>query len=289
MWMLAASFLFAFMAAAVKYASADIGTFTLVFYRGVFGVLILGLWIAATGRSLRTPYVLSHLKRSGAGTLGLALWLYCLAFLPLSTGTTLNYTSPLYMSLIIVAAALFRRQAVQWELIVACVVGFIGVVQVLRPEFRAGDFWPAIIGLSSGFFSAIAYLQIKELSKLNEPDWRVVFYFSLFNLVFGAVGHLLFEAPDVYTVKSVAGIVAMGVSATFAQLAMTRSFSSGNLLLSAVLSFSSIIFASVFGVLIFSDTVSLQTYLGIALIVGAGITATVATKRQSMTQRPDTE
>lgn len=283
--MLAASFLFALMAAAVKFVSADIGTFTLVFYRGLFGIATLGVWCWATGKTIRTPYLAGHFKRSAAGTTALAMWLYCLAYLPLSTGTTLNYTSPLFMAALLVIGAVIYKRPVEWKLVLACVVGFAGVVEVLQPEFRAGDLYPALIGLGSGFLSAIAYLQIKQLAKMHEPDWRVVFYFSVFNLVFGLVGHWLFEKPDVYTTSSIIGIIVIGTSATLAQLCMTRSFSAGNLLLSSILSFSGIVFASVFGVLIFDDATTLETYIGIAIIVAAGATASVVTKRQGTAQK----
>lgn len=278
-WMLAASLLFAVMASAVKFASGDIGTFTLVFYRGVFGIVILGGWCLATGRSLRTKHLASHIKRSASGTIALAMWMYCLAFLPLSTGTTLNYTAPLWMAAIVVAGALIKRSPAPWKLVGACLLGFAGVVLVLQPEFRAGDQMPAAIGLGSGLMSAIAYFQIKSLSTLKEPDWRVVFYFSLFNLVFGLAGHLAFEPADRYTAQAVAAILVMGLTATIAQLTMTRSYSAGNLLLSSILSFSGIVFATLIGIFFFGDSTQIETYLGIAIIVAAGVTASVATKR----------
>ncbi len=279
LWMLLASFLFALMAAGVKLASPDIGTFSMVFYRGLFGVVILGGWSLYLGRSLRTPCIMSHMKRSAAGTISLAMWLWSLVWLPLSTGTTLNYTSPLFMAAILTATALLKGRPVEYKLIAACLLGFAGVVEVLQPEVSAEDFLPGLVGLGSGLLSAIAYIQIKELAQMHEPEWRVVFYFSLFNLVFGLIGHWLFEAPDVYTVKSVSYVFLVGLSATLAQIAMTRSYGSGNLLLSSILSFSGIVFACLFSVLIFGDSTEVTTYAGIAVIIAAGIWASMITKR----------
>ena len=241
LWMLVASFLFAVLAAAVKLGAPEVGTFSMIFWRGLFGCVMLYVWARATGRSIATKYVASHVKRSGSGTIALAMWLYSITFLPLSTGMTLNYTSPIFVAAIVVLASLFRREPIEWKLVGAVLLGFAGVVEVLQPEIDARDMWPALIGLGSGLLSAVAYIQIKELSKVNEPEWRIVFYFSLCNLIFGLVGHLLFEPADVYTVRSVGCILAVGLSATFAQVAMTRSFGAGNLLVSSVLSFSGII------------------------------------------------
>ena len=279
LWMLLASFLFSVMAAGVKLASPDIGTFSMVFYRGLFGMVILGGWSLYCGRSLKTPCLMSHIKRSAAGTTALAMWLYSLVWLPLSTGTTLNYTSPLFMAAILTTTALLKGRPVEYKLVAACLLGFAGVVEVLQPEINAEDFWPGLCGLGSGLLSAIAYIQIKELSQMHEPEWRVVFYFSLFNLVFGLVGHWLFEAPDVYTAESVSYIFLVGLSATLAQIAMTKSYGSGNLLLSSILSFSGIVFACIFSVLIFNDTTEATTYAGIAIIIAAGVWASIITKR----------
>ena len=279
LWMLLASFLFAVMASTVKLASPDLGTFTMVAWRGLFGVVLLGGWSLARGRSMRTDYFASHMARSGAGTLALAMWMYALVYLPLSTGTTLNYTSPLWMALLLSIAALIKGERIEYKLIAVCLVGFAGVVQVLQPEFHASDVLPAALGLASGLLSAVAYIQIKQLSNLKEPEWRVVFYFSLFNLVFGVTGHLLFEEPDVYTVRSALCAVGCGLSATIAQIAMTRSYGSGNLLVSSILSFSGIVFASLIGITVLDDPVQLTTYLGITLIIAAGVAASVLTKK----------
>lgn len=279
LWMLVASFLFAVLAAAVKLGAPEVGTFSMIFWRGLFGCVMLYVWARATGRSIATKYVASHVKRSGSGTIALAMWLYSITFLPLSTGMTLNYTSPIFVAAIVVLASLFRRERVEWKLVGAVLLGFAGVVEVLQPEVDARDMWPALIGLGSGLLSAVAYIQIKELSKVNEPEWRIVFYFSLCNLIFGLVGHLLFEPADVYTVRSVGCILAVGLSATFAQVAMTRSFGAGNLLVSSVLSFSGIIFASIIGSLVWGDAVTLQSAVGIAIIIVAGVFASLLTKR----------
>ncbi len=279
LWMLAASFLFAVLAAAVKLGSPEIGTFSMIFYRGLFGVVLLYAWAKARGKSLATPCLWSHVKRSGAGTIALAMWLYSVTFLPLSTGMTLNYTSPIFMAAILIAAGVLHRRPIEWKLVGAVLLGFAGVVEVLRPEVNARDMWPALIGLGSGLLSAVAYIQIKELSELHEPEWRVVFYFSVCNLIFGLVGHLLFEPADTYTVKSTACVFAVGLSACLAQVAMTRSFGAGNLLVSSVLSFSGIIFACLIGAVVWGDAITIQSAVGIAIIIVAGVCASLLTKR----------
>ena len=63
-WMLGASFFFALMAAFVKMGASHFSFFELVGYRSLFGVILIGGWIFATQRTIRTPYIFGHFKRS---------------------------------------------------------------------------------------------------------------------------------------------------------------------------------------------------------------------------------
>ena len=98
LWMLLASLFFALMAACTKWGAADYGTFTLVFYRSAIGCIAIAAWIIATRREIRTHYLWGHFKRCFIGIGNLALWFWTLGKLPLETGMTLNYTSPLFSS-----------------------------------------------------------------------------------------------------------------------------------------------------------------------------------------------
>ena len=193
LWMLAAAFLFSLMAACTKWCSDYFSTFELVFYRSLFGMVSLGLWVLWQKKDLRTHLWFSHIKRSCFGTLGLTIWFYTLAVLPLGTSMTLNYTSPLYMALFASVAAIRMGRSLNFGLLAAIVAGFIGVILALKPELHSGQEFAALIGLSAGFFSALAYSQVKELSRVGEPEWRIVFYFTLFGTVTGLIGHIATE------------------------------------------------------------------------------------------------
>ncbi len=278
--MLVASLLFAVQAAFVKVAGTQVGALEFVGYRGLFGILLIGIWAYATGRPIRTNYLFSHFNRGFLGTTGMWMWLYTVAFLPLGTSMTLNNTSPLFMSLIVLGLCFVKSEKIEWGLILATFIGFAGVVMILQPEFREGDLMPALIALGSGLMSALAYFQVKQLSVLKEPAWKVVFYFSIFNAVFGFGGHLLFEPPSVYNSTTLLCIVGTGLTASLAQVCMTQAYGAGNLLLSALLQFSGIIFACLIGWLFFGDALGLTTYIGIVIIICAGATASIITKRK---------
>ena len=282
LWMLVAALLFAVMGACVKlvalpawggYSIAEI-----VFYRSLLGALALAAFVRSRGLSLATPVLGMHLRRSAAGTVALALWFFATTVLPLGTAMTLNYSSSLFLAAFVVAAALLARRPVRWSLALTVLFGFAGVVLVLQPSFSADQSEGALAGLASGILSAAAYWHVKELGRLGEPEWRTVFYFSLTGAVLGLAG----SALTGFTPHSAVGaalLVAIGVTATLVQLAMTRAFGAGRTLLTANLQYSAIVFASILGVIVFADRIPLLGWLGIAIIIGSGVLATWITSR----------
>lgn len=278
--MLAAALCFALMAAFTKLGAADFDTFELVFYRSLFGVVLIGIWAVIKGFSIRTALFFSHMKRSFLGTLALSIWFFAIANLPLGTAMTLNYTNPLYMALLLTVIAIKKNETIEFGLIGTIIAGFAGITLVLRPELRSGDELPALIGLSAGFFTALAYFQVKQLCAMKEPEWRIVFYFTLFGAVWGLGGQILTTGLHPLTAENVPALLGMGISATVAQLCMTRAWGAGNIFLTSVLQFSAIVFAVLLGRLFFDEPISLQSSFGIVIIIGAGVAATLLTKRK---------
>lgn len=282
LWMLSASFFFSLMAVFVKMGAEDFGTFELIFYRSLAGVILLYSFIRARGYTIRTPYLFGHFKRSFIGTFSMSLWFLSLTMLPVGTSMTLNYTSPLFMSSFMVVFLLMRKEPMPWGLLGCILLGFCGVVLVLRPSFSSEEMLGAFLALSSGFLGSVAYWQIKELGQLKEPSWRIVFYFTVFGTVYGLLGNFFIEGGlSPITSDNVIYLIGMALCATLAQCSLTLAFGQGNVLLSSCLQFSAIIMAELMGWFFFNDELSLVTEIGILVIMVAGVTATMLTKRQN--------
>lgn len=281
LWMLSASFFFSLMAVFVKMGAEDFGTCELIFYRSIAGVILLYSFVRAKGYTIVTPYLFGHFKRSFIGTVSMSLWFLSLTMLPVGTSMTLNYTSPLFVSSFMVVYLLVRKQPMPWGLLGCILLGFCGVCLVLRPSFSSGEILGALLALSSGFLGSVAYWQIKELGQLKEPSWRIVFYFTVFGTVYGLVGNLLFEGGlSPITADNVIYLLGMAICATLAQCSLTLAFGQGNVLLSSCLQFSAIIMAELMGWIFFADALSLVTEIGIVVIMIAGVSATMLTRRQ---------
>lgn len=288
LWMLFASFMFAVMGVCVKLASTEFSTSELVMYRGVVGVIVLGGMIRLQGGSFRTTMPGAHLWRSVIGVISLWLWYYSIGELPLATAMTLNYLSPIWIAVWLFAMGWWHAKGdVKWPLIVAVAASFVGVTLLLRPAFDANQLTPALIALGSSMLTAMAYMQVRKLGIAGEPENRVVFYFTVMNLVAGLAGVYLTggaNGPEWHPITSWRSgllLLAVGVCATSAQVAMTRAYSLGNTLVVANLQYTGIVFSSIWGVLVFGDVFDWHSWAGIAIILLSGMAATFYNTRNT--------
>lgn len=274
--MLASSFLFATMGVCVKLAAEQYGAGEIVFYRGLVGLLFIGALTRWRGGDLRTQIPMLHVRRSVSGVGALTLWFYAIGHLPLATSITLNYMSSVWMALFLMVSAVVLGSArVDARLVGTVLAGFIGVTLVLRPSFEQDQWLGALSGLLSGVLSAVAYLQVTALGRAGEPEYRVVFYFSLGGTVAGLLLALLSGGLHAHTWSGAGLLLATGLLATLAQMLMTRAYAIGRALANASLQYLGIVYSFVYGVLIFDESVTGSAILGMVMIVLAGITATL--------------
>lgn len=267
LWMLVAGFLFGCMGMFVKFGAQYFSSMELVFYRSFFGLLLVYAILRQQGGSVATAHLTGHLWRGISGTISLMLFFYCITVLPLATAVTLNYTSALFLALLV---TLVFRERFHAPLSFAIVLGFIGVVLLLHPTLERNQIIPGLLGLSSGFFAGVAMLNVRQLAVSGEPEWRVVFYFSLIATICSGAALL---PGDIHVVglHHLPILLGMGASATLAQLAMTRAYATGKTLVVGGLSYSTVVFASIFGILFWGETLSLSGWAGIALIITGGV------------------
>lgn len=283
LWMLLASLFFASMGVCIKFASAHFNNFEIVAYRGMVGVLFLIAFTRARGISLRTAVPMMHVWRSLVGTVSLTAWFYAISVLPLATAMTLNYMSGVWIATFLLGGALLtqgRNAPVrqQGPLFLAVLAGFGGVAMMLRPTLAPDQLLGALVGLMSGIFAALAYLQVAALSRAGEPESRTVFYFSIGAVLSGLLG-MVFVGATPWHWPAALWLLPIGLLAVFGQLCMTRAYASGATMVVANLQYSGIVFAGIFGLTVFGDRLPLIGWLGMALIIASGITATALRAR----------
>lgn len=271
--MLVAAALFALMSVLVKHASATFSPAELVFYRSAFGLLAIWGVIAVGHRRLLTPLatvqIKGHFWRGLSGFTALVLFFYALSRLPLATAVTLNYTAPLFLAAL---SAWWLRERHGRGIVGAVLLGFVGIVLLLRPQLQDQAWLPALAGLMSGMLAAVAYVNVKNLGRLGEPEWRVVFYFTLLSTAGGAAWMAVagFHTPQAGDWPWLIGI---GITATVAQLALTRAYHRGRTLTVGSLAYTTVGFSALYGVLLFGERLPLLAWAGMAVVAAAGIWA----------------
>lgn len=267
LWMLVAGFLFGCMGVFVKLGAPYFSHIELVFYRSFVGLLMVYAIMRSQRVSVVTQHWRSHLWRGISGTVALALFFYCITVLPLATAVTLNYTAPLFLT---VFTMIVYKDKFHLPMTIAIALGFCGVVLLLHPTLARDQLLPGLLGLISGFLAGIAYLNVKQLGILGEPAPRTVFYFSLTASV-GSGVWMLFDTVHAITPHGFAILLGLGSTATLAQIAMTHAYRVGNTLVVSSLAYSTIIFASLFGILLWHEVLPLSSWLGMALIIAGGV------------------
>jgi drug/metabolite transporter (DMT)-like permease len=267
LWMLVAAFFFAVMGVYVKLGAQKFGSAELVFYRSLFGLLVIIALARKHRLPLATPLLGKQMTRAILGFLALLLFFHAIGRLPLATAITLNYTSPLFMALFL---PLMLREQPRKTLIIAVVLGFIGVSLLLRPSLDADELLAGSAGLLSGMMAGVAYIHVTQLGRSGEPDWRTVFYFTLTCTLGGSLWMLL-QGATPPALEDLVVLIGVGASATIAQLAMTRAYRTGNPLVVGSLAYSTVVLASLFGIVLWGEMLSADRWIAVVLIVLSGI------------------
>lgn len=160
LWMLLSALGFACMGAVVKLLGGRLDAMQIVFFRAAVGVLAVLPFIARAGWATAWPrYPGRHLVRGLTGLAAIVCSFYALTMLPLATVTAITFAQPLFM---IVIAVLFLGETVRWRRWTATIVGFLGVLVMLRPGAGMVE-WAALAALGNALFVAASAAQVKAM------------------------------------------------------------------------------------------------------------------------------
>jgi drug/metabolite transporter (DMT)-like permease len=269
-WMLVAGALFAATGMMVKIASAHFNAAELAFYRSAIGLAAVLGFVAWKREEVRSAHLRTHLVRSALGVASLLAYFYAMTQVPLAMAVTLNYTSPLFLAAL--TTIVLREKFSPW-LVFAIGLGFAGVAMLLQPALAEGKLHAALLGLASGLFAALAYLNVRTLGRLGEPAWRTVFWFSCLGTAICAAWVMAFARFNPVGRDDVLLLAGIGVTGAVAQLAMTRAYQLGNTLVVGAYAYSTILFAALASLALFAEPISPLAWGGMAVIVASGLIA----------------
>ncbi len=257
---------FAAMMAIVRLLSADMHPFQLAFFRNFFGVVFMLPWLIGAGgvTALRTGRPGMHVMRSVLGLGAMLLLFSALALLPLANVTALSFTAPLFAT---IGAALVLREQVGMRRWCATLVGFAGALVIVRPDTHT--FTPAsLVALASAAAIAAAQLSVKSLSRTENPN-AMVLIMGLLMTPMSLVPALFvwtWPVPDTFF-----WLLLMGLVATIGQILLVRALATADASLVMPFDFARLIFASLFGWMLFAEWPDAWTWAGAAVIVCATV------------------
>ena len=274
--MFASTVSFGLMALVIKLASRTLSTYEIAFFRNTFGLLVL-LPILLIGKSpLRTRQLPRYLLRSAIGICSMLSGFWAIGHLPLSQAIALSYSTPLFVT---IAAVIWLGEHVRKRRWAAVIVGFIGVLIVVRPGtsgFTAGS----LIALLAAVLSAIVAIQIKQLSRIDAAD-TIVFYTYVFWVPMSLVPALFawqWPQHDMWWL-----LVGIGVFGTGGQLLWTRALRLGDVSALQPISFMQLPMVAVAGYFLFGETIGRWTVIGAAIIFAAN--AYIAFRESQLSRR----
>jgi drug/metabolite transporter (DMT)-like permease len=274
---LAAVTCFSIMAAAIKLASArGAATPEIMFYRALFGLPPLLAWIAwrRQWRAWRTRRPLAHLTRALIGLSSMLLSFSALALLPLAESTTISFIAPLFA--LALSAPLLGEHvgAARWA---AVAIGFGGVVVVMQPGGSALPLFGTIVALAAAFALACVTITLRSISRTESIETTVL-YFTLFAAA--VTGALLPWFGAGHDGSTWLLLLATGLFGGVGQIGLTASLRFAPIAVLAPIDYLQLIFAILFGWLLFDAQPALSTSLGAVLIIGS-VLMTLRVKPQS--------
>ena len=258
---------FSTMGALLKLASTQgLNATELVFYRSLFSLPVVLLWVLKRESLpvLRPNRPIAHVWRSALGLLSMGLTFQALILLPLAEATAINFTAPIFATIM---SFLILREHVGTHRWAAVVVGFVGVLIVARP---GGSSVPALgvtIALIAAIGQAGVTTTLRQIQR-SENISAIVFWFAVAGIFVG--GLLMPFFGHWHSAAALACVIAGGIAGGCGQLFMTASLRAP---VSAVAPFDylQIVGATVYGWLLFSDVPTINTVAGAALIAGSGL------------------
>ncbi len=258
-YMLLAIFCYGLMNVAVKQLS-DFTAIQVVLFRSIISLVISWSMLKAQGVSVWGNNKKILILRGLLGASALTLYFYTLHHLPLATALVIQYLSPIFTAII---ASIFLKEKlkpIQWSFFA---LSFLGVLLIKGLDTRVSMFMLGL-GVLSAIGSGAAYTCIRKL-KTSEHPLVVVFYFPLITVpITGTYSIFDWKMPEGLNWF---WILMVGLTTQVAQVFMTKAYQIERASTVAAVTYTGILYALIFGYLIFDERYDWGTFMGMGLAI----------------------
>ena len=269
---------------AIKLLSENFSVWQVVFIRSVLAAALLGgyVWWMRGLKTLYTRNFAGNLLRASLMFVSHILYYLSIASLPLATAVAINFAAPLF---IVVLARPILGEQVGKPRTIAVVIGFIGVIIMIRPgaDMDIG----ALFALGAACTYALVILSTRHLTR-TEPGDRIAFWSMAIFAVWGAVGggfvawldlplsehagirYLLLDW-SVPSIPSAALLFLIGITAAVGHLCFAYAYKHAPASLLAPFEYCALIMAGILGYIIWGDIPDLPMVVGAVVVVSTGV------------------
>lgn len=270
LWMLASAVTFTLMTSLIKFLGDDYSPALQTFYRQAAGMIVLAPIILRDPVSaFRTTRPGILLFRSLAGTLGMVLAFWAYQEMPLAEANALSFTRTLW----IVPLAIFvlGERIGPWRL-GATLVGFIGVLIMLQPSIASAVGWPAAAALSSAALFAMTVTGMKVMTRDHSVKVLMVWSAVLGLVLSIPLAVIEWRWPGPF---DLALLAAMGVLGLVTQVCYIKGMALGDAAAMAPIDYTRLVFAILFGLVLFQEIPNWITMLGALIVIGSTLVITL--------------
>ena len=294
--------LFSVQDSLIKYIFEDTALYELYFGRTLTALILLALYLKIISQKLvmKTYYPLLTTVRVICFFFGFSFFYISLTYMSLAMANALFFSSPFFISIL---AIVFLGEKVGIRRWLAIIVGFLGVYIVLNPNFENFDY-TKLAPVACALFYAISM----TITKITSDKDSV--YSQMFHLYIGAIGISIiffiftgkgqfntFSDPTLQFILrewftnptySWPFIIIMGLVASLSFYFVFSAYSIASPSVVSLFEYSLIIWAIIIGYLLFNDIPTVRTFIGVALIIGAGVYIYIREKARDQMIATDT-
>ena len=268
------------MTVCVKKIDERIPIYELVFFRSILSLLITSFIIKKKNINPWGNNQPLLVLRGFLGTIALLSIFYAIRNMPLSLSTLIQYTYPIFISIF---AGIFIKEKITINIIFASLIGWLGIIVILNPTQLANlNVYISNISIFIAFLgsvsTALAYITVKKLS-YTENVFIIIKYFPLISLV--TLFPIVFINWVTPTLFELIWIIGIGIFTQLGQTFLTIGLKNLPATEAASINYLQVFFASIWGILIFSEVININFVFGSFLVLLGTITS--STKKQKST------
>ncbi|WP_347567222.1 DMT family transporter [Sphingobium sp. BYY-5] len=238
-----------------------------LFYRQALALPVVLIWVAMAGglQTIRTRRIRVHASRMMLGLTGMLLNFLSYILLPPAEAATIGFTMPIFGTIL---SALILREATGIHRWSAVLIGFVGVLVMIRPDAGHFPLQGVAVAIAAALVTASVSLVLRELGR-TEAAGVVVFWFTALSMI--PLGVAMPFVAQMHDATTWGLLLMIGLFGGIAQLCLTTALRWGPVSVVLPMDYSAIIWTTLLGVAIGEDWPMATTWIGATLIVASGL------------------